>query len=69
MDLNKLNVDFGGGSLLQIANRSPVQMMSYLCETPDGKTVVIDGGNPCKEDGEYLYSILKNAAEELICGS
>ena len=59
MDLNKLNVDFGGGSLLQIANRSPVQMMSYLCETPDGKTVVIDGGNPCKEDGEYLYDTLK----------
>ena len=58
MKLCKKDIGLGGGSLLQIANRTPVQMMSYLIETPDGKTVVIDGGNFCREDAENLYSLL-----------
>ncbi len=65
MKLNKLEVDLGGGSLLQIANRSHVQMMSYLIETPNGETVMIDGGYACKEDAEYLYEILKKRGGDI----
>ena len=39
-----LDVDLGGGSVLQYANRDPYQMMGYLLKTPEGKTVMIDGG-------------------------
>lgn len=57
--INELNVGFGGGSLLQVANRSHVQMMSCIIDTPDGKTVVIDGGHDCREDGEHLRELIK----------
>lgn len=53
-----VKVDFGGGRLWQNANRSPVQMMSYLIETPAGKLVMIDGGYRCPEDAAHLKSIL-----------
>ncbi len=56
--INLINLGLGGGSLLQVANRSCVQMMSYVIETPDGKTVVIDGGNDCYEDAEALRQII-----------
>lgn len=59
MQLNKLHVGLGGGSVLQLANREGAQMMSYLIETPDGKTVMIDGGHPCEKDACYLYTLLK----------
>ena len=58
MKLNEIDVGFGGGSLLQVANRSHVQMMSYVIETPDGKTVVIDGGHDCSEDAEQLNKLI-----------
>ncbi len=59
MKLNELDLGFGGGSLLQVANRSWVQMMSYIVDTPEGKTIVIDGGHLCQEDGEHLYNLIK----------
>ena len=52
-------VGLGGGSLLQAANRSRNQMMSYMIGTPEGRTVVIDGGFRCKEDGEHLSSLIR----------
>jgi len=58
MMLHEVSVGFGGGSLLQVANRSNTQMMSYLIETPDGKLVMIDGGYYCQGDAEYLYELL-----------
>ena len=44
MQLNTVYVGLGGGSLLQLANREHPQTMSYILDTPDGKTIVIDGG-------------------------
>ena len=55
---NKVYIDLGGGSLLQSANRTHTQMMSYLIKTPDGKIVMIDGGNNKDGDGQYLYQLL-----------
>jgi beta-lactamase superfamily II metal-dependent hydrolase len=60
MNLNEYNLDLGGGSLLQVANRTLTQMMSYIIETPEGGTVVIDGGNVFDEDADNLYRELKN---------
>ena len=57
--LNKVDAGLGGGSLLQVANRSLTQMMSYVIDTPNGEVIVIDGGNYCAEDGEHLYELLK----------
>lgn len=58
MACHTLNAGLGGGRLWQNANRSPVQMMSYLLETPEGKLVMIDGGYRCPEDAAHLKSIL-----------
>ena len=55
-----IDVNLGGGFLLQYANRGQSQMMGYLIETPDGKTVMIDSGNYCEEDAGYLYELLKS---------
>jgi beta-lactamase superfamily II metal-dependent hydrolase len=44
MHCNTVYVGLGGGSVLQLANREHQQTMSYIIDTPDGKTVVIDGG-------------------------
>ena len=52
------NLDLGGGSLWQIANRSRVQMMSYIIDCPKGGTIVIDGGMYCSEDADELYRLL-----------
>ncbi len=60
MQPNKLDVNLGGGFLLQYANRDIGQMMGYLIETPEGKTVMIDGGRADGGDGEFLYPLLKS---------
>ena len=60
MNFNEYTLDLGGGSLLQVANRTLTQMMSYVIETPEGGTVVIDGGNTFDEDADNLYFELKN---------
>lgn len=44
MHLNTVYVGLGGGQLWQLANREHPQTMSYIIDTPDGKTIVIDGG-------------------------
>ena len=44
--------------LYQLAEQSPIQMMSYVVKTSNDKTIVIDGGNI--EDGEYLFNFLKD---------
>lgn len=55
MSENRVNLDLGGGSLLQIASRTLVQSMSYIIDTPDNECVVIDGGNEFVEDADNLY--------------
>ena len=50
------NLDLGGGTLSQIANRSRTQMMSYIVDCPEGGTIVIDGGMYCSEDADELYT-------------
>lgn len=56
--LNKANLRLGGGTLLQVANRSHIQMMSYVITTPENELVIIDGGNDNEEDGAHLYDII-----------
>lgn len=58
MNMNLLDVNLGGGYVLQYANRYKYQMMGYLVETPDNKTLMIDSGQPYEEDAMYLYSLL-----------
>lgn len=43
-------------SLYQIHSATPIQMMSYVVKTENGRLIVIDGGN--KGDGESLLSFL-----------
>ena len=59
MKLNKANLELGGGSLLQISNASGISMMSYLIDTPDGRVVMIDGGNYGSEDADKLYEMIR----------
>lgn len=58
MKTHEINVGFGSGNLLQVANRSRIQSMSYFIETPQGKTVIIDGGYCCLEDAENLHKLI-----------
>lgn len=58
MKLTKVNLKLGGGNLLQVANRSLTQMMSYIIDTSDGKVIVIDGGFYCEEDAQNLYELI-----------
>ena len=37
MNLNKVHLNLGGGNILQLANRTHTQMMSYIITTPDKK--------------------------------
>ena len=55
---HRVMVGLGGGSLLQISNRSHTQMMSYVIDTPDSGCVVIDGGNPRPEDAKHLEQLI-----------
>ena len=36
MGMKEVTIGLGGGSMLQIANRTLTQMMSYLIDTPEG---------------------------------
>lgn len=65
MRQTEICVGLGGGSLLQVANRSRMQMMSYVIDTPDGKTIIIDGGYRCWEDGEHLLSMIRQRGGEV----
>ena len=65
MNILEYDLDLGGGSLLQSANRSRRQMMSYIIDCPDGGTIVIDGGMYCDEDAEHLYSELKKSGKKV----
>ena len=57
---NKVQLGLGGGSLFQAANRSHIQSMMYMIETPEGKTVFIDSGNYKKDkDGQLLYELIQ----------
>ena len=58
MTQNLLDVNLGGGSVLQYANRDPYQMMGYLLKTPEGKTIVIDGGRQEGADAAYLHQLI-----------
>ena len=59
IDFNTFDLGLGGGSLLQVANRTPIQMMSYIIDCPNGGVIVIDGGNALKDEAEHLYSLLE----------
>lgn len=58
MSVNRVYLNLGGGKLYQFSNKSHVQMMSYLIESTDGRLVMIDGGNRCDEDADFLESVL-----------
>ena len=58
MTQNLLDVNLGGGSVLQYANRDPYQMMGYLLKTPEGRTVIIDGGRQEGADAAYLHQLI-----------
>ena len=47
----------GAFSLWQLPNQTHTQMMSYVIRSPNGKVIVIDGGNA--GDGAYLADFLK----------
>lgn len=57
--MKEVTIGLGGGSMLQIANRTLTQMMSYLIDTPEGGLLMIDGGNCCAEDAQNLYAELE----------
>lgn len=65
MNVLQYNFDLGGGSLLQVANRSLTQMMSYIIDCPNGGTIVIDGGMYCNEDAENLYRELEKRGKRV----
>lgn len=56
--MKEVSLNLGGGQMMQIANRTLTQMMSYLIDTPDGGVMMIDGGNCCPEDAQNLYEEL-----------
>ena len=58
MNCNLLDVNLGGGFVLQYANRDPYQMMGYLLKTPEGKNVMIDGGRFEGADAQYLHELI-----------
>lgn len=60
MNLTTVNAGLGGGSVLQYANRDHWQSMGYFIKTPDGKTVVIDGGRFEGKDAEHLHSLIRD---------
>ena len=59
MQLNTIDINLGGGSLLQYATRGPHQGMGYLLETPEGKLVMIDGGRDDFGDGDYTRQLIR----------
>lgn len=63
--MNEVTLGLGGGSVLQAATRSPGQMMSYLLETPDGRTVMIDGGDYTPQNAENLYELLRGRGKRV----
>lgn len=65
MSVNHVYLNLGGGRLYQFSNKSHVQMMSYLIESPDGRLVMIDGGNCCDEDADFLESVLREKGEHV----
>ena len=58
METKYIDLGLGGGRLMQVANRTLTQMMSYVIDTPEGETVVIDGGTYTEEDSAALYDLL-----------
>ena len=65
MNLLTYDLDLGGGSLLQSANRSSEQMMSYIIDCPEGGTIVIDGGTYCEGDANHLYKELEKRGKKV----
>ena len=66
MTIHEIDVGLGGGSLLQVANRSPVQMMSYVIDTPEGKTILIDGGYRRPEDAAHLRELIRERGDRVV---
>ena len=57
--MRKVNLGLGGGSFIQIENKSPFQSMGYLIVTPENDVIMLDGGNiRVDEDGEFLHKLL-----------
>ena len=65
MSVLQYKLDLGGGGLLQMSNKSPSQMMSYIIDCPDKGTIVIDGGMYCDEDADYLYEQLSKREKKV----
>lgn len=58
MEAKEISLGLGGGRLIQVANRTLTQMMSYVIDTPAGGVIVIDGGTYTPEDAAGLYEYL-----------
>ncbi|MBQ9803010.1 MAG: MBL fold metallo-hydrolase [Clostridia bacterium] len=58
METKYIDLGLGGGRLIQVANRTLTQMMSYVIDTPEGGVIVIDGGTYTQEDSAALYELL-----------
>ena len=65
MEKKYIDLQLGGGRLIQVANRTLTQMMSYIIDTPEGNVIVIDGGNFCEEDSAALYSYLEQRGKKV----
>ncbi len=59
MQSNQIEVGLGGGRLVQIASRKDTIMNCYLLESSGSGMIVMDGGNDCEEEGEFLYEQIK----------
>lgn len=57
--MNFADLSLGGGRLIQVANRTPGQMMSYLIDCPDGGVIVIDGGAENAADATALRELIR----------
>ena len=57
----------GGGFLLQFANRTGAQMMSYLVQTSNGKVIMIDSGHAEAEDARIICDTIKRLGGVVDC--
>lgn len=56
--MREYELGLGGGRMIQLSNPSLSQMMGYVIDTPDGRVILIDGGNYDEENAQKLREIL-----------
>ena len=65
MEKKYVDLQLGGGRLIQVANRTLTQMMSYIIDSPEGNVIVVDGGTYTEEDAAALYSYLEERGKKV----